>query len=326
VALIIARRERQTIATEKRDEPQPTPNPPPTPEPLPRHPLTALALAQLDLAIELLQSPAGRSTEHTVHETRKALKRLRALMRLLRVQLGPQEFARENAALRDAGRALAGARDAEIMVSALDDIVGRHPKRLSTSGATARLRSRLLEDREHTETLAIGEHDARALVLDNLREVRQRVSTWQLDTHSEQPVQLGLTRIYREGRQRGRLARRQGSTESLHDWRKRVKDLRYATAMLSRPGRPGRRLRTVTRRADRLGELLGAEHDLALLAERVRQEKSCFDGERATRKDLLRLIARRRKRLHRRALSLGKSLYRRRPRRFTRRVYPPAQA
>ena len=49
-----------------------------------------------------------------MHETRKALKRLRALVRLLREELGEQAFERENAALRDVARRLAGARDAEV--------------------------------------------------------------------------------------------------------------------------------------------------------------------------------------------------------------------
>jgi hypothetical protein len=75
----------------------------------------------------------------------------------------------------------------------------------------------------------------------------------------------------------------------MHMWRKRVKDLRYAAEMLDRfdPGRgrgsagrkrprrwPKRRqrraeteaIRQTARRADELGELLGDEHDLVLLA------------------------------------------------------------
>ena len=44
----------------------------------------------------------GRSAQRQgVHETRKALKRLRALLRLLEHRLGEQDYARENEALRD---------------------------------------------------------------------------------------------------------------------------------------------------------------------------------------------------------------------------------
>ena len=87
-----------------------------------------MALGQLDLAIELLSTARnGGPDEDAVHETRKALKRLRALVRLLEPELGAQAFARENAALRDAGRRLAGARDAEVMVGTLDALIAAPP-------------------------------------------------------------------------------------------------------------------------------------------------------------------------------------------------------
>ena len=70
-----------------------------------REGLRRVILGQLDLAIELLEAPGevggsrtgggaaddpARSGAHTVHETRKALKRLRALLALLRTEVGDQ--------------------------------------------------------------------------------------------------------------------------------------------------------------------------------------------------------------------------------------------
>src|ERR1700730_2120460 len=79
--------------------------------------LRRMALGQLDLAIELLAGEdGGKPGEKAVHETRKALKRLRALLKLLEDELGEQIFARETAVLREAGRRLAAARDAEVLV------------------------------------------------------------------------------------------------------------------------------------------------------------------------------------------------------------------
>jgi hypothetical protein len=76
-------------------------------------------------------------------------------------------------------------------------------------------------------------------------------------------------------------------------------------------------LRTIARRADELGEVLGEEHDLALLAERI-EERALLT--RSSRKALRKLIARRRRRLRRRALREGERLYARRPKRFVREV------
>ncbi len=321
--MVIARRERHRTGTAEEERPESAPRPATAAEhdgPAAADELTAITLAQLDLAIELLRNPTREPAEHTVHETRKALKRLRALMRLRRIQLGSRRYARESSALRDAGRALAVARDAEVMVSTLDEIVERHPERLARSAAVERLRTVLIEERERTVTLILAETEAREPVLIALAQVRARVADRQLEARDEEALRLGFSRLYREGRKRRRRALRHGSVQSRHDWRKRVKDLRYVAETLERPGRPGRRLREVARDAERLGELLGQEHDLALLANRARRDKPCFDGEQATRKDLLKLITRRRKRVRRRALRLGERLYRRSPQAFTRRT------
>ena len=48
----------------------------------------------------------------TVHEIRRVLKRVRAALRLVRDAIGKDEYARQNALLRNAGRALRAARDA----------------------------------------------------------------------------------------------------------------------------------------------------------------------------------------------------------------------
>jgi CHAD domain-containing protein len=105
-----------------------------------------------------------------------------------------------------------------------------------------------------------------------------------------------------------------GGARALHEWRKRVKDLRYAAEMLDRP--------SLARRADSLGETLGEDHDLAVLAQRIRTDARQAKGSqrvgRRTRKLLLGLIAKRRRKLQRRALRAGRRLYADSPKKFLR--------
>jgi CHAD domain-containing protein len=304
--------------------------------------LRRTALGQLDLAIRLLESPAHVDAE-AVHGTRKAIKRLRALLRMLQGELGQTVYDRENAALRRVARSLAAARDAEVMLDTLDQLVARHPGKLGGRGGVIRLRAQLLTERD---TLRARDLDpatiARALI--ELRACRTRVAAWSLP---ERPglalVEPGLLRIYRQGRRRfARVKRGKGDQVlAMHQWRRRVKDLRYAAEMLERQAalqpafpprptgkharRPKRgRLRRVARRADSLGELLGEDHDLAVLDARVRtkDDRSATGPtlSRRTRKRLSKLIARRRRELRRRALREGKRLFARRPARFVRRI------
>jgi CHAD domain-containing protein len=279
--------------------------------------LRRVMLGQLDIAIELLEDYPGATGKRTVHEIRKALKRLRALLGLVRSELGSKRYARESAALRDCGRRLAGARDAEVMVGTLDLLLERHPKKLARSRGVRELRAQLLAERERAAAQAIRDPEVRQAVAVQLRAVRRWVAGWELAGRGPKLVEPGLERLYRQGRRDLRTARRRADTEALHRWRKRVKDLRYAAEALDRGDK---RVRRVARRADRLGEMLGEEHDLALLARAVRSGRGHFTGERKTRKLLSKLIARRRRKLRRRALRDGERLYRRGPRRFVRRL------
>lgn len=294
------------------------------------HGLKRIALGQLDLALELLHGESDVPAEEAVHETRKALKRARALLRLLEGELGSGRTARERTVLRDAARRLAGARDAEVMVSTLDALVRRHPRKLGRRRGLVELQAHLHRERDTAvaQTLGDASSAARAQVAHELEALRARVAKWELaDRSADKLVEPGLERIYRAGRaHRARASRsspRRKPDRTLHEWRKHVKDLRYAAEILDVRDPPDARSRgrnaKLARRADALGELLGEEHDLALLRARVRKHKP-LQRRKRTRRLLLRTIARRRADLRERALRAGKRLYERKPRRFVRRV------
>jgi CHAD domain-containing protein len=309
-----------------------------------------MALGQLDVTIEAIeQRDGGQSAQHRVHEARKALKRLRALLRLVRDELGEQTYARESAVVRDAGNRLARARDAQVLLETLDGLIKRQPKKLGRRRGVQRLRARLAIECGGAAELALAESARRAEALDQLRAMRGRVGAWQLaDSGGIEAIEPALTQLYGQGRRRMRRARRteRARGRKLHEWRKRVKDLRYIAEMLQRrDAQSGKRVRErgksdkrarklakdnaafiaeIARRADDLGELLGEEHDLAVLGERVREEAKATRASGApgpgTRRVLLKSIARRRRRLRKRALRDGRRLYGDKPKKFVRRI------
>jgi hypothetical protein len=324
--------------------------------------LRRMALGQMDLTLELLAAAGDDSDdaatttattavtttvatapdERAVHETRKALKRLRALLRLLESELGGKTFTRENAALRDVARSLSGARDAAVMLSTLDALMQRHPRALGRRRGVLELRRRLRAEHERTQRLTLADPAVRAQVLGELHAFRWRVAAWSLsDRDGIELIEADLERLYRQGRRRHqRVVRRQGDRMiAMHEWRKRVKDLRYAAEILERrgsgasssgdsgrSGRSGERVRELARRADALGELLGEEHDLAVFAARVRAgglgasaQETWYTGRR-TRERLLELTAKRRRALRKRALRNGRRMYRDEPNVFIRRI------
>lgn len=278
--------------------------------------LRRIALGQFAEAIDLLES-AGRTVavDIAVHDTRKALKRLRALLRLIRRDLGQSGFAREDALLREAGLRLAGAREAQVMLATLDSLLERHPRALARGVAVESLRERLLAEREQATTELLGDGPLRRDVLRQLTESRGRVAAWPLRERSGiGTVETGLRQTYRAGRRHYRRAAggRGSRLRRMHVWRRQVKHLRYAAEILRLDGLAGR--------ADELAEMLGEERDLALLAKRIRADGASERHGKRARKRLLKVIARRRRRLRRRAFAKGERVYRRRPPAFIERV------
>ncbi len=295
--------------------------------------LRRMALGQVEMAIEMLEG-ASSDPGTAVHETRKALKRLRALVRVLESELGRKTAAREDRALAETARLLAGARDGEVLLATLDSLVERHPGKLAGRKSVARLRRSLAAEHERAMRRALEDPANRARAIGELRAVRERLLVWNLsDRHGIAVVEPGLLRLYSQGRKRWeRCERRKGDeTREMHLWRKRVKDLRYVAEMLdtreaaangTRSRREPQQLGRVASRADSLGELLGEDHDLAVLADWIRRngKRRRTRVGRKTRRTLLKLIARRRRQLRRQALRKGERLYRARPKKFLRRV------
>ena len=322
---------------------------------LPGEPLEAglrrMATEQLDLAIEQLSDRNGAGPpEDAVHETRKALKRLRTMLRLLEDALGEEAVAAETTSLREVASQLAGARDAEVMLATLDSLVDRHPRKLDRAGVR-RLRGWLVAERERARHQSVGNPIRVALAIADLHACRLRIQALEIPTGDERKLlEPGLGRIYGQGRRRCKRARAcRGERERtlvMHEWRKRVKDLRYLSEMLERRAPPGafgltlpasalwspptrvngasRPLRRIARRADELGEVLGEDHDLAVLAELARRSGRRAGPEprlgRRPRKALLKAIAKRRRKLRRRAMKDGKRLYGDPTKRFVRRT------
>jgi CHAD domain-containing protein len=258
---------------------------------------------QLDLAIDLLEGREGSDREAAIHEARKTLKRSRALLRLGRDAIEDDVYRRENAILRDAGRELSGARDAQVLLETLDGL---------GDGGFRRLR----------EALARRAADARnaeppAHVTGALKAVRTRVPAWATRQNGgPSSTAPGLERIYRRGRRAYRAARAHPETEQLHELRKRAKDLWHA-AQLLRAAQP-KRMKKLARRAHRLSDRLGDDHDLAVLLEQARAGPELLDPGELELLDAL--IDRRRATLQSEALERASRLYSRGPRKLVRRL------
>jgi CHAD domain-containing protein len=247
-------------------------------------------------------------SDHSVHEARKALKKARAALRLLRDGLDDAAYHAENAALRDAGRLLSPLRDPKSTLAALDALCKRYPGKLPPLAAE-KLKGALDAKPESTiSSRALPKQPTRLL-----ERCLERANKPDFARIGARPLDRGLRRIYRKGRKAFAEAQSIGTTEALHEWRKQVKYLANALQALYRPQH--HELKKIAKRAVKLAGRLGDERDLAMLAQKAR-----------TLKSLQRLIERRRTKLQKRSFALGEKLYRRKPGRFVERLPAPTSS
>jgi CHAD domain-containing protein len=202
-----------------------------------------------------------KSDSIAVHDYRKAMKRWRALLRLLEPFLG-DEGRRLRIAARNFARELAGARDAQAAMEALQDIA-EHPQTALSPRSFATIRARLDELRKGAEAASVTQA-MRARLIVALVEIAPSIDNWTLDRLTFGELAGELTKTYRRMRKDApREDWRSVAPEALHDLRRRVVAHRYQMELVE-PLWP-KFGRVWVAEAQRLRDRLGAHQDLSML-------------------------------------------------------------
>ena len=255
-------------------------------------------------------SETGFEVHGTVRNVRRRLKRVRAVLRLIRPVF--PDYAAENAALREVGAAFSGLRDAMARVEAVDAL--RKYGGAEIEAPLERLRRELVA-RAAAREAELDRNSFLTALRRELRDARVRAELWQLSGDGRRAVVPGFVDTYRRARKGLGRAKRRGDEDSLHEWRKAVK--RHAAQLsllgpLAPPFAAGR-----GRGAKKLARVLGDLMNLDVLRQAVADDSGEIDREAKSRIDkcLAEAIA-----LHRaKALKLGRLLFAEAPKRVRRR-------
>lgn len=239
-----------------------------------------------------------------VHQVRKRCKKIRGVLRLARPALG-KTFSRENALFRDAARDLSYARDAEAIIETVDDLVSTFKKQVERKAFTSvrrvltERRRRIAEDRAAIEKKLVEFRQ-------RMCEAKDRLKDWKLKTEEFDAIGPGLTKTYRRGRKAMARALKNPTVENYHEWRKRAKYHWYHCRLLQRIWKPV--MREIRNEAKKLSDLLGDDHNLAVLRKTLLDSADEF-GSKRTLQTLLALIDRRSAELRTKAETLGKRVH-----------------
>jgi CHAD domain-containing protein len=233
-----------------------------------------------------------------IHESRQSFKRLRVLLRLARPSLGT-DFDDENRLWRDAGRRLAGSRDHTVLMESFDKIAARCDGGLPRE-QVVRLHGHLAANGGEPDGEDVERGVRSVLGLLDAAEMRLADLDWPDDASA---LAKGLKRSQAQLRNKWKAARKSADPAALHDWRKRVKDQAAQLRLFRQIVPPS--LRSRHRDEKKTAELLGEEHDLWMLEERLAGDGLPAEAL-AARDALLGEIGERRGALRKEAFDLGK--------------------
>lgn len=221
--------------------------------------LAAIARDILSETRAALDDPEKPAAAAAVHDYRKAMKRWRALLRLLQPFLGADGRLLRHAA-RDSARELSGARDAQSAIEALEDLV--EAEAALSPRMIASVRGRLDAIRLSAEAATLTQA-VRARLIVALENTGTTIGTWPLEQITFAELARELTKAYQRVREDAPEDWRAAEPEVLHELRRRVVAHRYQMELVV-PLWP-KFGRMWVAEAQRLRDRLGAFQDLSVL-------------------------------------------------------------
>jgi len=270
-----------------------------------------VARERVQSTLSHLREPGRENRGEAIHDARKDLKKMRAVLRLVRDDLGKKTFRSENHRYRDAARLLSQSRDADVLLETVESLARDYP-------AGAPPLDDLLRDLSNERDVQFGSgeeaEERLAQAAKTIEEGGGLIEGWTLEAADWALFERGLRRTYRDGSRATRAAEADPSAEALHEWRKRVKDLWYQLRLLRNAW--GANLKAQAGETGRLADLLGDHNDLSILLDEL-------GGRAADGRDfsvLAELAEDRQAELLDEAIPLGHRIYAESPGEFVKRI------
>lgn len=235
-----------------------------------------------------------RASVENIHEIRKDLKTVRAYWRLMRHALGKRHSKAGNLRCKQAAGQLADARDHVVMLGTLDALSMNTDRKTTLAIGQAKQAMHEVVQAPPTQGIQWGQ------VADLIRNDDAAWSGLAPDAIDPADVKSAWQRTRNKARKRYQRSRKHPEAEKLHDWRKWAKRWLKQEELLH-PEKSKR-----IGRLDKLTDLLGLHHDLAVLSHQLWRNDH-FGGKPQRR--VRQSIAKQRGPLEKSALKLGKKLF-----------------
>jgi CHAD domain-containing protein len=284
-------------------------------------PAVAVARINLELRARIIRIINDESfdPDTLVHELRKCIKKLRAVLRFSKPGMKAAAFKRRDRALRNFAREVSGTRDSAVLVNTFDCLADHYRPFLNSEEL---LPVRQALQSRHVQSMAAfqEQHNARELEsafisLEMKIDRKARIKV------TNDMMKSAVRDIYARGRKLHQLLDEDPDTENSHSLRRQAKYLWYQLRMLKK--RMPESMRVVVDELDELGELLGDDNDMSVLIETLRK-KPGLCCNRVQAELLCSLAETRRISLLSAALRLSGKIYAGQPDQFVERLFAAA--
>ena len=222
-------------------------------------------------ARELVRGASEVSSSESIHQARKQLKRARALLRLVRPDNPAGRWSSVEHRLRAVARALSAVRDAKVLIGTLQELHTRH---VLTSNSLANMTNTAARRLAQVHGSALASQKARAKLVRLLGEAARRVDRWTPRHRGWRAIGPGLRTLYAEAKAAAAPLQQVADCDNLtlHKARKRTQTLLHVLEFVqsAQPRRIGARIKAL----HELTDLLGKDHDLAVLETTLRDTAS----------------------------------------------------
>lgn len=251
-----------------------------------------------------------------IHDIRKRLKKLRALARLFRDEMGEDEYKNINIFYRDLGRDLAPIRDLTAHLETIEAIKVRYGDHIYASFFNS-LNKEILKQRDELEKELKQKSFFSEYLPQQLEHAKKKLVIWPVQKNDIKIILPSIHRVYERGREAMKSAQKEPSKEIFHEWRKRVKYLWYQLRLLEDlwPDLIG----TWQDETHELADFLGNDHDLMILNEKI--HTNGFQLKDKKQEELANAIVKEYSdHLRQEALNKGLLIYAEKPDHFVRRI------
>lgn len=265
--------------------------------------LRDLIVSQIDESLTL-RNDTGVSDEVRVHELRKAVKRSRAILRLLKPALDESSFYNLDEILGKSARLLTDQREATVNLRTFINISNTTAQPISED-----LKNSILEglSRKINQSYNLSPNNFSSQLytsLLSLKRVKDKIENITLHPIEDKNLSTLIQKTYQKATKLYNDARFSLDTEIIHKWRRFIKHLLFQLKLS--PLHITKNTSNMISMLDDLSDTLGNEHDLAIMEDYLLHN---FDFSKDDQQQIHLIVAKERSRLQNKAFKLGAKLF-----------------